>query len=273
MFENEELVMDEITENEEATSEEMTEQEEIIENPPAEKRYTEKEFNQKLNEGITQAVARREAKLRKEHEKETRDLRNFVDIMKAGTGEDDLGRMGDGFRSFYESKGKIIPKAQENGLTDKEIRLLAESDANELIGYGDKDVEDEYSRLVSVGYENMTPRDKALFERLAQHRIDSRNARELEKIGVGADVYNSPEFKAFSGKFTSQTPITEVYELYEKSTVPKKQVQQMGSMQSTVSDKGDVKDYYSPEEIEKMSEEDLMNPKIWAAVRRSMARK
>ena len=31
-----------------------------------------------------------------------------------------------------------------------------------------------------------------------------------------------------------------------------------------------VKDYYSPEEIERLTEEDLDNPKVWEAVRRSM---
>jgi hypothetical protein len=42
----------------------------------------------------------------------------------------------------------------------------------------------------------------------------------------------------------------------------------MGSMKNNP-DKG-VKDYYSPSEIDKLTEEDLADPKVWEAVRRSM---
>jgi hypothetical protein len=31
-----------------------------------------------------------------------------------------------------------------------------------------------------------------------------------------------------------------------------------------------VKDYYSPEEIDRLTEEDLDDPQVWEAVRRSM---
>jgi hypothetical protein len=31
-----------------------------------------------------------------------------------------------------------------------------------------------------------------------------------------------------------------------------------------------VKDYYSPEEIERLTEDDLRDPHVWEAVRRSM---
>ena len=40
-------------------------------------------------------------------------------------------------------------------------------------------------------------------------------------------------------------------------------------MKTTKADKG-VKDYYTPEEISKMTEEDLDNPQVWEAVRRCM---
>jgi hypothetical protein len=43
----------------------------------------------------------------------------------------------------------------------------------------------------------------------------------------------------------------------------------MGSMKNTSQDNG-VKDYYSPEEISKLSMADLRNPKVWNAVRKSM---
>ena len=42
----------------------------------------------------------------------------------------------------------------------------------------------------------------------------------------------------------------------------------MGSMKQSQGNV--VKDYYTPEEIERLTEEDLDNPKVWEAVRRSM---
>jgi hypothetical protein len=42
----------------------------------------------------------------------------------------------------------------------------------------------------------------------------------------------------------------------------------MGSMKNAPVN--EVKDFYSAEEISKMTEEDLKNPKVWEAVRRSM---
>ena len=113
----------------------------------------------------------------------------------------------------------------------------------------------------------MTPREKAVFRALAAHRQNAERGRELAKIGVTEDEYNSKEFTEFAGKFASTTPITEVYELYRK-TKPQKEHRTMGSMKQTPNT--GVKDYYSPEEIARLTEEDLDNPAVWDAVRRSM---
>ena len=48
---------------------------------------------------------------------------------------------------------------------------------------------------------------------------------------------------------------------------PKKNVEKMGSMKSGPVK---VKEYYTPEEIERLTDEDLDNPQVWEAVRKSM---
>ena len=55
--------------------------------------------------------------------------------------------------------------------------------------------------------------------------------------------------------------------MYLKSR-PKSKVEPIGSMKSRQKEK--VKDYYSPEEIERMTLDDLNDPNVWAAVRKSM---
>jgi hypothetical protein len=69
--------------------------------------------------------------------------------------------------------------------------------------------------------------------------------------------------------FNADTPITKIYELYNREKKPKKEIRTMGSMKQTQTDS--VKDYYSPSEIEKMDVDELIKDhKKWEAVRRSM---
>jgi hypothetical protein len=49
---------------------------------------------------------------------------------------------------------------------------------------------------------------------------------------------------------------------------PRKQIQTAGSMKSIQTK--EVKDFYTEEEISRLTLEDLDNPKVWEAVRRSM---
>ena len=49
---------------------------------------------------------------------------------------------------------------------------------------------------------------------------------------------------------------------------PKKEVKKIGSMKQGARAK--VKDYYSPEEIDRLTDEELDNPAVWEAVRKSM---
>lgn len=249
MNENEILVADEVTENAEQTAEETP------------KTYTQEE----VNEIVGKRIARKEAKIRKEYERKYGDLEN---VLKAGTGKQSVEEMTDSFREFYESKGRIIPQKPE--FTERDIEVLANRDAEEIIASGYEEVVDEVDRLARKGA-NMTPRERALFKMLATHRQATERGNELARIGVPEIVYNSREFTEFARKFNSDTPIGEVYSFYEKMK-PKKEIQTMGSMKSTATDKG-AKDYYSPEEIRGLSEEDLSDPRVWAAVRASMTRK
>ena len=138
----------------------------------------------------------------------------------------------------------------------------------DIIHAGYDEVVEEVERLAKIGVANMSARDKAVFKTLAEHRMKYERGNELSKIGVTEDVYNSKDFSDFAAKFNSNTPITEIYEIYN-SRKPKKEYKTMGSMkQSQVST---VKDYYSPSEIDKMSEDELVKDhKKWEAVRRSM---
>ena len=250
MNENENLVTEQVAENVEQTTEETP------------KTYTEAEFNAKLDEVLGKKLARREAKIRKEYD---RKYGGLEEVLRAGTGKESVEEMTDTFAKFYESKGIKLPK--EPSYTDKDIEVLARAEANDIINAGFEDVVDEVDRLTELGIENMTAREKAYFKVLAEHRQSTERQNELAKIGVTDDVYNSREFQDFAGMFKSNVPIAEIYKQYTK-TQPKKEIKPMGSMKQ--SQAAEVKDYYSPEEIAKLSMDELKDPHTWETVRRSM---
>ena len=181
-------------------------------------------------------------------------------------GKDDIGEITNDLREFYGSKkGLTIP--QKPSYSDQDIAVLANADAAEIIRGGFDEVVYEADRLKNIGYENMTARDKALFVALTNHIKEAETTRALTEIGVTEDVYNSQEYKDFAKMFNPNTPAREIYELYRMKQ-PKKEVRTMGSVKNTPDTS--VKDYYSPEEIAKLTEDDLRDPKVWANVRRSM---
>ena len=217
---------------------------------------------EKLDEVLPGKIARREARIRKEYDRKYGELES---VMKAGTGENDLGVMTNKLRDFYTAQGQTMP--EKPNYTAQDIDVLAKADVAEIIRGGFDEVIEEADRLKNLGVENMTARDKAVFMALTNHIKDTETSRELSKLGVTEDVYNSQEFKDFRAMFNSNVPITKVYEQYRK-TQPKKEYKSMGSMKQVPTET--VKDFYTPEEIERLTEDDLRDPKVWEAVRRSM---
>ena len=253
MNENENLVAEQVTENVEQTTEETP------------KTYTEAEFNAKLDEVLGKKLARREAKIRKEYD---RKYGNLEEVLKAGTGKESVEEMTDTFAKFYESKGITLPK--KPSYSDKDIEVLARADAADVINAGYDEVVEEVDRLTEIGAKNMTEREKAYFKVLAEHRQNAERKNELAKIGVTDDVYNSDEFQSFAGKFNPKTPISEIYDLYNK-TKPKKDIKPMGSMKNSTSEDGTVKDFYTRDEALKFTKADFdKNPALYKAVRESM---
>ena len=254
MKENENLVTEEqVAENVEQTTEETP------------KIYTEAEFNAKLDDVLGKKLARREAKIRKEYDRKYGALE---DVLKAGTGKESVEEMTDTFAKFYESKGIKLPN--KPSYSQKDIEVLAKAEAADVINSGYDEVVEEVDRLTKLGAGNMSDRDKAYFKVLAEYRQNAERKNELAKIGVTDDVYNSEEFQNCAGTFNSKTPISEIYDIYNK-TKPKKDIKPMGSMKNSTSENGTVKDFYTRDEALKFTKQDYdKNPALYKAVRESM---
>lgn len=250
---NEQEILVEQTENVEQTTEET----------PAVKTYTQEE----VDAIVGKAKARAKAKVEKDYQRKYGDLEG---VLRAGTGKESVEEMTDTFAEFYRKKGITIP--EKPNYSQKDLEVLARAEANEFINAGYEDVVEEVDRLTAIGAANMTAREKALFKVLAEHRQSAERGRELSKIGVTEDVYNSREFQDFAGKFNPNTPIRDIYDIYNK-TQPKKEIKTMGSMTNHNSGDKGVKDFYTVDEARKFTKKDFdENPALFAAVEKSMQR-
>ena len=250
MENNENFVTEQETENVEQTTEETQQV----------KTYTQEE----VDAIVGRRLARKEARIRKEYDREYGDL---VEVLKAGTGKENVGEITDTFRGFYQKKG--IQLAQKPTYSNADIEILAKAEADEVIRAGYDEVVEEVDRLAKIG-DKMTAQEKAVFKTLAEHRQSAERTKELSKIGVTEDVIESAEFKAFASNFKSNIPITDVYDIYRK-TQPKKEHQTMGSMKTDKSVDNGIKDFYTVEEARRFTKKDFDdNPALFAAVEKSM---
>lgn len=272
MFEeNEKPVIDEITENVEETTEETegTETEPTIEKPvdkveEPEKLYTEEDFNKKLDEVLAKKIARKEAKIRKEYDSKYGKLEN---VLRAGTGIDgDIEEMTDTFNEYYSKNIKGYKAPTENRYSEREVEVLAKAEADDIIESGYDDIVEEVDRLANIGVDKMSAQEKLIFSRLASERKRIEDERDLASIGVKE---LDDDFKEFAKDLNPNLSTKEKYEIYTKYK-PKTKVETIGSMKT--SDPVIEKDYYTPEEVDKLTREELKNPKVMEAVDRSMAK-
>ena len=249
-MENNEILVEQ-TENVENTTEEI----------PAPKTYTQEE----VDAIVGKAKARTKAKIEKDYQ---RKYGGLEEVLKAGTGKESVEEMTDTFADFYRQKGINIP--QKPSYSAKDIEVLAQAEAADIISAGFEEVVEETDRLAQLGAANMTAREKAVFKALAEYRQNTERSHELSKIGVKEDVYNSKEFKDFASKFNANTPISDIYDIYHK-TQPKKEIKTMGSMKNTTSADSGVKEFYTRDEALKFTKKDFdKNPALFAAVEKSM---
>ena len=257
-MDNKEILATEVAENVETTTEEIGGEEEQIVTP---KTYTQEE----VDELVGKRLARNTAKIRKEYERKYGELES---VLKAGTGKEDVAEMTDTFKKFYESKGIQMPT--QPSYSDKDISILAKAEAEDIIKMGFEDVVEEVDRLADIGIANMSAKEKAVFKELAEFRKAEEESRELSKLGVTKDVYGSQEFRDFAGQFNSNTPITKIYEIYNKMQ-PKKEITTMGSLKNSTPTADAVKDFYTRDEAMKFTKKDFdKNPALFKAVEKSM---
>lgn len=272
MEDNKELVTEEVTENTEQETAEENVTDEKVDNAESKeesvKTYSEEDFekevNSRVDELLSKKINRNNRKIRREYEEKYGKLEN---VLRAGTGEQDLEAITNQLENFYKGEGISIPPM--NNYSNDDLETLGSKDADDIISSGYDDIKEEVDRLANIGLDKMTAREKATFQKLAKVRKGMEAEKELAKIGVGKEVLEDDNFKAFTKKLNPELSIKDMYEMYTQ-VKPKPEVKKMGSMKSTTKQPA-VKDFYTREEALKFTRADFdKNPELFKAVEKSM---
>lgn len=259
------LVLEE-TENMEDTIEETElEDEEVIE---PEKLYTEDELNARVDEIVGRRLARQERKLNRKFEKDLSKYRQLERVVNAGLGTSDIEEATENLSSFYEEQGVEIPQEEHMYYTDEDTRVLAEHEADKIKHLGIEEVDEELERLSHT--EHMSDRERLVLGDLLAYKRSMNGRQELQELGVKDEVIDSEKFKSFASNFKPETPMTKIYELFTATDTDKKKPAKIGSMKNGASE--GIKQEYTPEEVDRLTEKDLDDPRVMEAVRKSMLR-
>lgn len=236
-----------------------------------EKTYTQAD----LDKIVSQKTAKLERKYRKEEESRLSKSKQLEDTLRAGLGLTDDDDVLSKVKDFYKEQGIDIPDISTENNRDAEI--LGKADANEIIDmYDEKDIEARANELaIKQKRGKTTARENAEFFRLGEYLTSKLEEKELKESGVDTSILQDKDFRAFANNFKTGTKISDVYKMWKKMNgeedkTPKKPAS-TGSSQSTVPDNKE-KEFYTPEEVDKLSSKDLDNPTIWKRVRESMKR-
>ena len=263
----EEQTTEEIVESGEDESVESTDVEntEIVEESQKQdvKYYTEDEMNQRVDEILAKKLARKEAKIRREYEKK---YGRAETVLKAGLQKDSFEDAVTELENYYKEEGVQIPTYQ---YSERDTEILAKAEAEEIIDSGYDDLVEEVDRLAGIGVENMSKRDRIIFQRLAEERKKVEEERELKSLGIGKDT-DTNDFKEFSKKLNPSLSMKDKYEMYLKFK-PTPKVETIGSMKNTKEKDSGVKDFYTRDEALKFTKSDFdRNPALYKAVEKSM---
>lgn len=223
------------------------------------------DYQAEFNEMIKGRLARKD----REYQRELSKYKDTENVLRTTLNVGDNEDVNQKLREVYEAEGVKLPNRYEPGLSEREIERLGIGDAEDIIAEGHEAMEREANRLANVGYANLNSREKVTFNRLAGILTAEKEQSELLKLGAKKEILEDKEFISFREKFNSNVPIKDIYELYHSQNTQKKDIKPMGSMKDTNSKNVTEKEYYSPEDVEKLTDDDWKKPGTWDKVRAS----
>lgn len=255
-----EEVTEEVVENVEGAQD--IESTDVQEQPDIDK-LVEERANQLTEERISKRLAREKRK----YEKEISKYKRLGQIVETGLGVSGIDEAITKTRDFYNEQGIDIP--EENTSREWEEQVLGKAEAEQIISYGYEEMEAEANRIASIPQEKRTTREKALFNELCNGLISMRDEQELQGMGVDKSILQDNKFKEFRGQFNSNVKLADIYSMYNKMTGNEKQIPASPGSAKTSTPVSQVADYISLEDFDKLTDEQLNDPRIMAIVDKS----
>lgn len=246
------------------------------------KTYTEEEVEQikanlqkEYDDNSQKIFDRRWAREKEKLEKQNASLYQIEDVLKTQLGansrEDLVKKVGDFYNVDIQKPGR---------LTERQERILAQADAEDIKSLGYNEMVTEANRIASIPKDQRTIHDSVVFESLAQELTEQKQKRELNEKGYDLAILEDDKFKEFHSKLNYNTPIAEAVDMYNllvkgKSIEDKPKPVKPASAGSTKSNvtQSQLKDFYTYEEAIRFSKADFdKNPELYKRVQDSMSK-
>lgn len=232
---------------------------------------TKAEMKAKHEEGFQKKLDKAIARKMSEKSEEDFKVNQLIDVLKKQTKNDTI----DDLLDMSEKQYKItIPRKQETSKED--AKVLGKYDAQQILEENDFAlVNEEINRLA-----NRTRNDREeetlneLNQYLQQKEKEKQREREIEEIreiGYDTKMVETDDFKAFSNKFSSETSMKDIAEMYGKlNNISKEDAPfNPGSAKDIKSNGGD--EFFTVDEYMALTDKDLDNPKIYEKAMKSLA--
>lgn len=223
------------------------------------------EYQEEFSEMMKTRLDRQERTFQKELSK----YKDTENVLKSTLGASDIAEANKKLREYYENEGIKLPDVYKPGLSSRENEILGKADAQDFIDEGYESMLNEANRLAAKEYKNLNERERVVFNTLADKLNEENARRELLKVGAKEEILNDKDFISFKNKFNSKTPVGDIYNLYLKARDGKPKPVAMGSMKDTTAKK-EIKDFYSPDDVNKLTDEEWAKPGVFEKALASM---
>lgn len=161
----------------------------------------------------------------------------------------------------------------ERPVNTKDLEKLGKADALEILALDEESIVEEANRLADLVERD--PREQAKFMEIGKYLSDKKQKqkieKELEETGITRDIYDSSDFQNVLSKFNDNISLKEVYDYYIATSQSQKDKPfSAGSLKD--SGKKQESEYFTRDEFEALTREDLKDRRIFEKAMRSRSR-
>ena len=244
----------EVEEVQEATQEVVQPSAEDIE------RQIEERANKIAEEKMEKRLIRDRIKREREEAQARAKYEQLENIMKTALGANDIDDVISKSKEFYREQGIEIPEIiNKSSYSEREEMILAKADAEEIIGLGKKEMEEEANRIAAIPKSERSVRDNTIFKEVCTKLMVMKDEESLKSKGYDMKILEDKDFSLFRSQFNVDTPVSTVYEMYSK--LNPKTVEKPASAGSAKSENNTSGETFSAERINNMKPEEML--KYW----------